>query len=845
MSNYYAITTTFIPGQKVRSDEVNAELAGISAGFDNLPTSTEAIIRGTSYKGTESGTGNSYILTMDDTRSSYVAGDRVFFRATHTNTGATNINVDGLGLKSLVKADGDPCTAGDIISGLYYDAVYDVTGNQFQLLSVNANIIADSSIQAGYSQEWATNPEDTLISTAAGGNGTTDYSSLHWAAKAAADVLLTNADVVSTNADVVLTNADVVLTNADVVLTNADVVSTDNNVTYSSEWAIKAEDVLISVAAGGNGTTDYSALHWAAKAAASASAASTSETNAEGYATAASGDAVATAADLVQTNLDQISCDADATAAAASAAAALVSENNAAASYDSFDDRYLGSKASDPTLDNDGAALLTGALYWNSVNNTMRAYSGTVWQDVGSSTANVTEFTATAGQTTFSGADDNAKTLSYTSGFLQVYLNGVLLENTTDYTATNGTSIVLTSGAAAGDMLQGFGFGTFDIANHYTKTEIDANKYDKTEVDANTYTRTQVKELIPRRNMIINGDFDVSQRNGAITGVASTDWPADRWRVYKSGAAVWNTSFATAHTSGIEHYMHFVVTTADASLAAGDYLTMQQQIEGRTTRRALFGSSAAKDITLSFWHAHTKTGTHSVTIRNGDSTRYYTAEYTQTTTNTWEKAEITIPGDTSGTWATDGTAGLGVLFNLYAGSTYSTAASSAWATGLKFGTTNSVNNGDSVDNFCRFAQVQLEVGSEATAYEYKTYHENYLECMRYYEKSFSASAYPGVSASYVGAKRYTMVQDATATGDNCHALSETFLVMKRATPTMTAYAPSTGTVDKVYDISNSTDRALNTINKSNVHHTGWPVLTGSRTTGTVLTWHWTAESEIS
>ena len=69
----------------------------------------------------------------------------------------------------------------------------------------------------GYAEEWANKAEDSLISVAAGGDGSTEYSALHWAAKAAADVVLTNADVVSTNADVVLTNADVVSTNADVV----------------------------------------------------------------------------------------------------------------------------------------------------------------------------------------------------------------------------------------------------------------------------------------------------------------------------------------------------------------------------------------------------------------------------------------------------------------------------------------------------------------------------------------------------------------------------------------------------------------------------------------------------
>jgi hypothetical protein len=72
--------------------------------------------------------------------------------------------------------------------------------------------------------------------------------------------------------------------------------------------------------------------------------------------------------------------------AAAAAAAAAVSANAAAASaaaaatsYDDFDDRYLGQKATDPTLDNDGDALLTGALYFNTSNNVMMVYTGSAW----------------------------------------------------------------------------------------------------------------------------------------------------------------------------------------------------------------------------------------------------------------------------------------------------------------------------------------------------------------------------------------------------------------------------------------------------------------------------------
>ncbi|MCP4340892.1 MAG: hypothetical protein GY799_18880 [Desulfobulbaceae bacterium] len=85
------------------------------------------------------------------------------------------------------------------------------------------------------------------------------------AAAAAASAAAAAVSAAAAAADAILTAADVVLTNADVVSTNADVVSTNADVTYAAEWAVKAEDSLISVAAGGDGVTDYSSLHWAAK----------------------------------------------------------------------------------------------------------------------------------------------------------------------------------------------------------------------------------------------------------------------------------------------------------------------------------------------------------------------------------------------------------------------------------------------------------------------------------------------------------------------------------------------------------------------------------------------------
>ena len=75
-------------------------------------------------------------------------------------------------------------------------------------------------------------------------------------------------------------------------------------------------------------------------------------------------------------------------------------------------------------------------------------------------------YTATAAQTVFSGADSNGKTLAYQDGgYVDVYLNGVLLQDTTDYTATTKTSITLVSGATAGDLVEIVAYGIFSVAD--------------------------------------------------------------------------------------------------------------------------------------------------------------------------------------------------------------------------------------------------------------------------------------------------------------------------------------------------------------------------------------------
>ena len=124
-----------------------------------------------------------------------------------------------------------------------------------------------------------------------------------------------------------------------------------------------------------------------------------------------------------------------------------------------------------PSTDNDNGALSEGMLYFNSTDNEMRVYDGANWIAASAATQasmNIFEYTATASQTTFSGADDNGATLSYTADNLIVMMNGAVLDPD-EFTATNGTSVVLDSGAALNDELVIFAFKSFTVADTVSK----------------------------------------------------------------------------------------------------------------------------------------------------------------------------------------------------------------------------------------------------------------------------------------------------------------------------------------------------------------------------------------
>lgn len=400
-------------------------------------------------------------------------------------------------------SNGDP-TTGEVIGDNRGNWAAGIAYNKRDIVkdTSNGNVYyANTSHTSSGSQPISTNADsakwDLLVDNASAGASATAAASSATAAAGSASAASTSATNAASSASAASTSASNASTSATNAASSATAASgsattastqatnASNSATAAATSATNASNSATAAAgsatsasnsastattqASNAATSATNAANSASTATTQASNAATSASNAAGSATAAAGSATAAAGSASTASTQATNAASSATAAASSAAAA-------AASLDSFDDRYLGSKASDPTVDNDGNALVTGALYYNSTVQAMKVYDGATWitaTAAGTSAMSRYRYVATAGQTTFSGADANSLTLSYTSGNIVVVRNGSTLEPA-EYTASNGTSIVLAVAAAAGDVVDVVAFKSFTVADTYSKAQADA-----------------------------------------------------------------------------------------------------------------------------------------------------------------------------------------------------------------------------------------------------------------------------------------------------------------------------------------------------------------------------------
>jgi len=260
------------------------------------------------------------------------------------------------------------------------------------------------------------------------------------------------------------------------------------------------------------------------------------------------------------------------------------------------------------------------------------------------------------------------------------------------------------------------------------------------------------------KNFIINGDMQCWQRATAATA-ANNYGTVDRWAFGEGTDGAYTSEQSTDTPTGTGFSIKAQVTTADTSLASSQYAYIYQEIEAQNLQSLQYGTSSAKTLTLSFWVKSNKTGTYTISIQKRDATVYYLAiEYTIDSANTWEKKTITISptaGSTSfitasaGAIANDNGQGIQLGFGLAWGSQFNGATNNTWTTSTYYATSNHVNWMDSTSNNFYLAQVQLEIGDVATAFEHEDFGTTLAKCQRYYYQTTTIGS-SGVHYNLIG-----------------------------------------------------------------------------------------------
>ena len=424
--------TTTISGVANTNFTLNA--AGTTLTFDTAPANGAAIeIRRRTSQGsrlTDYASGSVLTesdLDTDSTQAFMMGQEAIDDAGDVIKLSNTNFQWDAQSKRVTNVAD--PTSAQDAATKNYLENTWLSASDKTTLNNVNSNIAAINTVNSNMSAITTTNSNATNINTVA-----TNITSVNTVATDIAKVIAVANDLAEAVSEVetVADDLNEATSEIDTVATNiANVNTVGTNIANVNTVAGISANVSTVAGISANVTT-----------------VATNNANV----TSVAGNA---------TNINTV---AGANSNITSVAGSIANVNSVASNLsgvNSFAERYrIASSA--PSSNND-----VGDLYFDSTANELEVYKSSGWAAAGSTvngTANRFEYTATAGQTTFTGADNNSATMAYDAGFIDVYLNGVKLANA-DFTATTGTSVVLASGASVNDILMVVAYGTFQLAN--------------------------------------------------------------------------------------------------------------------------------------------------------------------------------------------------------------------------------------------------------------------------------------------------------------------------------------------------------------------------------------------
>ena len=424
--------TTTIAGVANTNFTLNA--AGTTLTFDTAPANGAAIeIRRRTSQGsrlTDYASGSVLTesdLDTDSTQAFMMGQEAIDDAGDVIKLSNTNFQWDAQSKRVTNVAD--PTSAQDAATKNYLENTWLSASDKTTLNNVNSNIAAINTVNSNMSAITTTNSNATNINTVA-----TNITSVNTVATDIAKVIAVANDLAEAVSEV-----ETVADDLNEATSEIDTVS--NNIANVNTVGTNIANVNTVAGISANVST-------VAGISANVTTVATNNANV----TSVAGNA---------TNINTV---AGANSNITSVAGSIANVNSVASNLsgvNSFAERYrIASSA--PSSNND-----VGDLYFDSTANELKVYKSSGWAAAGSTvngTANRFEYTATANQTTFTGADNNSATMAYDAGFIDVYLNGVKLANA-DFTATSGTSVVLASGASVNDILMVVAYGTFQLAN--------------------------------------------------------------------------------------------------------------------------------------------------------------------------------------------------------------------------------------------------------------------------------------------------------------------------------------------------------------------------------------------
>ena len=339
-----------------------------------------------------------------------------------------------------------------------------------------------------------------------------------------------------------------------------------------------------------------------------------------------------------------------------------------------------------------------------------------------------------------------------------------------------------------------------------------------------------------RRNIIINGAMQVSQRGTSSASVTSAEYLVDRFQANISSLGTWTLSQSTTAPDGFTNSFKMDCTTANASPASGAFLNCRQKIEAQDLQQLKYGTSSAETLTVSFHVRSNKTGTYIVELLQPDaSNRHRGASYTINSANTWEKKIVTFSGDTSGVINNDTGDGIQLTWWLGSGSDFNSGTlQTDWgALDQTARAVGNVNLADSTDNEWYITGVQLEVGSTETPFEHRSFGEELALCQRYYIDSRDGSP------SEIRITGRAILSSRIGT-------SVFFQTSMRTAPSVTIYSPVNETAGKVALYNNSSVDLGSSFLATSATESGLSyIYNGSGlSTGSTYTFKYSADAEL-